>query len=172
MVKYVVRQEFSLWLTSMFNKLISKNMHYSATSAYSKLLSFADHWRHSLIVPYLCVLLMLKEGAEVLVSDAVMIALHCENIRIAQTEYMACLHHKQFRLIHCCDAYCCMDCRQSLLKLFFVVIIILFNSYAKVCHLLQDRACYETQCGVIYQICVHRTVLLCPCMSYVTMKNN
>lgn len=86
MVKYIVRQKFSLWITYMFNKLIWNNMHYSAASAYSTLLSFADHWRRSLIVPYLCVLLMLKEGVEVLVSDAVMIALHCENIRIAQTE--------------------------------------------------------------------------------------
>ena len=39
---------------------------------------------------------MLKEGVETLVSDAVMIALHCENICIAQTEKMACSHHKQF----------------------------------------------------------------------------
>lgn len=32
---------------------------------------------------------MLKEGVEVLVSDAVMIALHCENIQLARNEYMA-----------------------------------------------------------------------------------
>lgn len=62
-------------------------MHYSVALKYSELLSFADHWRRSVIVlTFVCVLLMLKEGVEVIVSDAVMIALHCENICIAQNE--------------------------------------------------------------------------------------